>query len=117
MKSFFLTVLLFVLMLTTIVCNALYINRIAFDMQKSIDELPDIGHDRCAEFAEAFYNNWSKKTALVGLSVSYPILDRITEQAALLVACAECGDLYGYRSAIALLRDAIEDMERLEKLF
>ena len=36
--------------------------------------------------------------------------------AAVLSACAACGDLFGYRSALALLQDAIGDVRRLEKI-
>ena len=57
---------------------------------------------------------WEKEVGWVSLSVSFPVFDRVSEQVALLHAAAVCGDLYGYRAAIALLYDAVDDMRRLE---
>ena len=116
MKSFFWSLALFALAVCIIVCNAIYINRVSDRLQKKLEELPDVASDGCVAAAEALYQDWKKQSNLAELSVSYPILDRVTEQAALLVACAECGDEFGYRSAIALLADAIEDMKRLESI-
>ena len=116
MKAFRLTLLLFLLMLCTVLFNALYINRISSDLTNRLDALPDVDDERCLEEALHFCELWEKKSKSVSLSVGYPVVDRITEQAALLAACAECGDLYGYRSAIALLYDAVEDLQRLERL-
>lgn len=114
MKSFVFAFLLFALVVGTIVCNALYINKVANDLTEQLDAMPDIGDTRCAVAANRFYQFWIDKSDFIGLTVSYPILDRITEQAALLSATAQCRDFYGYRSALALLYDAIEDMRRLE---
>ena len=116
MKSFLCTLILFALALAVIFCNAFCINRIADDLQHRLEELPDVGAPDCIAASESLYKEWMKQSKIAELSVSYPILDRVTEEAALLVACAQCGDLHGYRSAIALLSDAIEDMKRLESI-
>ena len=117
MKAFRFALLLFLLMLCIIGCNALYINRLSNDLNERLGALPDIESNACLDEALRFCRDWDSKSKLVSLSVGYPVVDRITEQSALLVACAECGDLYGYRSAIALLYDAVEDLQRLEHLF
>ena len=116
MKSFLWSMILFTLALAVIFCNALYINRVADRLQNKLEALPDVESDACIVASEELYEDWMKQSKWAELSVSYPILDRVTEQAALLVTCAKCGDYYGYRSAIALLTDAIEDMKRLEPL-
>lgn len=104
-------------MLLLILGNALYINRMGFALTERLDRLPDIGTPGCAEGVRDLTDFWQERVGFVLLSVSYPIADRITEQAATLLACAECGDVYGYRTALAMLYDAVEDMQRLERVF
>lgn len=116
MKVFALTLVLFLLMLCVIVCNALYINRMAFSLRDQLDALPAFDDPACADAAHTFLDAWKEQVTLVGLSVEFPIVDRITEHASLLAACADCGDRFGYVSALTLLYDAIDDMRRLETL-
>lgn len=115
MKAFYITALLFLLTLAIVLFNALYINRMTFALRGRLDALPDITDSACVPTVEDFCEDWQKKCNLLSLSVGYPIVDRITEQSALLLSCAKCGDRYGYQSALTLLYDAIEDMERLER--
>ena len=116
MKSFIITLLLLAGMLLGIFANALYINNVANEMLSMLDSLPDVGSDLCAPEARKILDYWNQQSVFVDLSVSYLILDRITEQASLLVAAAECGDLYGFRASLALLRDAVGDMRRFDEL-
>jgi hypothetical protein len=106
--------ILLALMLGTVTVNHIYIKEVFYKMETALDELPDVFAADCLEKAIALENYWEKQVDPVSLSVSYTIVDRVCEYAATLVACAECGDLYGYRTALALLRDAIGDMMRFE---
>lgn len=115
MKVFYVILAVFLLMVGLILCNALYINRLSFDLTERLDALPAVGEAGCEDMAHELLCFWSSKTSLVGISVGYPAVDRISEQAAVLHAAAACGDVYGYRAAVALLRDAIEDLRRLER--
>ena len=116
MKSFLISLLLLLLLLCGIAGNAIYINHVANDMSRMTEALPDIGEEGCVEAAASLRDYWERNVPYVGLSVGYPVTDRVSEQAAVLSACAACGDLFGYRSALALLQDAIGDVRRLEKL-
>lgn len=115
MKSLFLSVSLFAVMLFGIVGNYFYINRVADHMNEQLDGLPDIENASCIDTASGICSYWEKQVDTVGLSVDYKTLDHVSEQCALLLSCASCKDVYGYQTAIALLRDAIEDMRRLER--
>ncbi len=115
MKSFYVSLLLFAVMLGGIVANFVYINRTADEMTAMIDALPALSDPTCSEAAGDLCDYWLEKADLVALSVSYTIVDRIGEQSALLVSCAACHDFYGYHAALALLKDAISDMRRLER--
>lgn len=114
MKVFAITLCLFVLMLGAVAWNALYINRMAFALCAALDALPDAGEAGCAEGAHALFSKWEKKSKWISATVSYPIVDRITEQITLLSVYAELGATREYRSTKALLYDSIEDMRRLE---
>ena len=116
MKSFTVSLLLAALLLGCIVLNNLYINRLADRLLDQLDALPPLDDEHCIEQVDALLANWDAEVEFVRLSVCYPVVDRVCEQATTLLACAECHDLYGYRTALALLRDAIGDMRRLEVL-
>lgn len=116
MKAFGVSIALLLLLSGAITCNYFYINRTADQLESALDTIPDIGDPRCLDAAQELLRDWEERVDWVGLSVSYPIVDRVSEQTVTLVACAECGDLYGFRTAMALLRDAVSDMRRLEKI-
>ena len=116
MKSFIITLLLLAAMLAGIVTNALYINNVVTRMTERLDALPSPDHPDCAAQALALQEYWDKQVRFVDLSVNYSMVDRVSEQVALLSSCAQRGDLYGYYAATALLRDALEDLEHPEKL-
>ena len=117
MKTFCIILVIFVLMIGLILYNALYINRLSFALSERLDAMPDVGDAACVPRARELLDFWNSHTKLVGLSVCYPTLDRLTEQAVTLLACAECNDLYGFRAALALLYDSVGDLRRLENPF
>ena len=116
MKSFVITLLLLGAMLLGILANSLYVNNVVDRMLEMLDQLSDLPHIASAEKARALLDYWNTQLGIVDLSINYLIVDRVTEQALLLVASAEGGDLYGYRAAMTLLRDAVEDLGRLEAI-
>ena len=116
MRSFFISLLLAILLLGCITLNNLYINRLADRMLRQVEALPTLDDPECASLARSLLEEWDEQVELVRLSVGYTVVDRVSEQATTLLVCAECGDLYGYQTALALMRDAIGDMRRLEVL-
>lgn len=115
MKSLYVSLVLFAVMLGGIVTNFVYINRTADKMTEMLDALPALTEPACLEATQEICDFWLEEADLVALSVSYTVVDRVSEQAALLVSCAACHDFYGYHSALALLKDAVGDMRRLER--
>lgn len=115
MKSFYISLLLFALMLGGIVANFIYINRVADEMTEMIDALPALSDPACLSASKNICDFWLEKADLVALSVSFGVVDRVSEQTTLLVGCAACHDVYGYQTALSLLKDAVGDMRRLER--
>ena len=116
MKAFVLSLILLAALILGVIWNYIYINDVFATFTAALDAIPDIGSDACVAACESLRNEWKKHTDTVGLSVCFPILDRVTEQTELLLVCASAGDRFGFESARALLRDALEDMRRLECL-
>ncbi len=116
MKSFVISIILAVLMGGGILANSLYINNVGKKAESMVEQLPEPNHPDCRAQAEALEQAWKKQAKIVHVSVNHTIVDRIGEQVATLVACAKCGDVYGFHTARALLLDALGDMQRLEKL-
>lgn len=114
MKSFVISIILAVLMGGGIVANGLYINNVGRKTEVMVEQIPDPTHPDCRPQAEALEQTWKKQAKIVHISVNHIIVDRIGEQVETLVACAECGDVYGFYTARALLLDALGDMQRLE---
>ncbi|MBQ2735157.1 MAG: hypothetical protein IJF33_04925 [Clostridia bacterium] len=114
MKAFAVSVVLLVVMLLGIVGNYIYINEVSNAMNARLNELPSIDEAGCVKQAQELLSYWESHADTVGLSVSFPIVDRVSEQAKTLLTCAECGDVYGFQVALSLLRDAVGDMCRLE---
>ena len=116
MKSFIATLILCVLMLLGVIGNALYVNTLSNDLLDRLKQIPDVGDPLCVSSVNDFCALWDAHSDWIELSAGFPASDRITEYSLTLLACAEAKDLYGYRTALALLIDSIEDLRRHEQL-
>ena len=115
MKVAFFSMALLLLMLGFILWNALYIKEVFDEMNRQIGGLPSFSDPACLEAAESICRYWEQQADIVGLSVGFSTVDRVSEQAALLQACVACGDFYGFQNAKTLLLDAVGDMHRAER--
>lgn len=115
MKSLIATVVLLSSVLILSVINFIYVNNTADDLCKMLDALPPFDDRALQAAAQEIEDYWKKKENIIGLTVSYPFVDRISEEAARLTVSVQAGDLYGFESARALLYDAAEDMRRAEQ--
>ena len=116
MKSFAATLILALIMLIGIFLNALYINNVGTLLESSVENLPSPTEADCLTHAEQLERAWNDHSKRIHISVNHLIVDRIAEQLATLVACAEVKDVYGFYTARALLLDALGDMRRTERI-
>ena len=114
MKTFWIVLLLFLLMLALIAFNALYINRMSFALEDRISALPEVTDEGCVAAVRSLMDYWCAQELWVELSAGYPTVDRITELLEVLLSYALCRDPGAYLATRALLLDAIEDMRRPE---
>lgn len=115
MKSFYISLILLALLAVGIVWNCIYINDVFSSMNALLDAVPDLTDPNCTAACNRLAEKWEKHTDTVCLSVCFSVLDRVSEEVDLLCASAACGDRYGFEAARAMLRDALEDMRRLEE--
>ena len=115
MRSLIATILLLVLMLLGAAANFIYVNRVADEMVELIDTIPDVGEPLCVEKIDALCKKWEKNAPIVGLTVGFLTVDKLSEHCQTLLSCAKVGDVYGYYSTLSLLKDSIDDVRRLEQ--
>ena len=78
----------------------------------ALPAIPDADTPGLLDGLEAQFNRY--ETGL-SLSVSFPILDRVREQIAAARAYAVSGSDTDYAAALAVLREALNDLDRLER--
>ena len=108
-------VLLLVIALS--VCNALFVTKTEASLLRELDALPAdpdpaVTPSQVADIRE----HLESKEALLGISVSYTVIDKATEALRSLEASAAMGDTEQYRVTLAALTDMLEDIGRLERL-
>ena len=115
MRSLIATVVLFCVMILAATLNFLYVNRVADEMVELAASLPSPTDSTCVEKAAALCKKWEKTAPIVGLTVGFLTVDKLSEHCQTLLSCAEVGDVYGYYSTLSLLKDSIDDVRRLEQ--
>ena len=115
MKSLTVSLILLILMLICVVWNYIYINEVSERLSAMIEALPAPDDPMCGARISELINYWEEQRTAVCLSVSFTVADRISEHAETLAASVACGDRFGFYHSLSLLRDAIEDLRRMER--
>ena len=115
MRSLIATIVLCCIMILAATANFVYVNHIADEMIALADALPSIDDPSCIEKTDELCKTWKKNVSIVGLTVGFLTIDKLSEYCETLHACAQVGDVYGYQTALTLLYDSIDDVRRLEQ--
>lgn len=115
MKSLIATIVLCGLMILATAANFVYVNHISDEMLETLSALPSINDPACLESLDALCAKWEKHAPIVGLTVGFLAVDKLTEHCQTLRSCATVGDVYGFSSTLTLLTDSIDDVRRLEQ--
>ncbi|MBQ8432976.1 MAG: hypothetical protein IJX28_08855 [Clostridia bacterium] len=114
MKSMAVTLLLLALLLVGVIGNHLYINKVGSEMFRRLDALSAPGDAALAEEVREMTEYWKAQRDRLEITVNFLMVDRVGEQLSILSACVESGDIHGAQTARALLRDAVENILRME---
>lgn len=115
MRSLIVTVVLCGLMILAATANFIYVNNLADAMIEIADALPDIDDPISVQKTDELCQKWEKHSPIIGLTVGFSTVDKLSEHCQTLRSCAEVGDVYGYYATLTLLYDAIDDVRRLEQ--
>ena len=115
MKSLIVTIVLCFVMILAATANFIYVNNLANAMSEIAAALPSVDEPMCVDKVEELCQIWEKHAPIVGLTVGFLTVDKLSEHCQTLLSCAEVGDVYGYYSTLTLLKDSIDDVRRLEK--
>ncbi len=115
MRSLIATIVLCCVMFLAATANFIYVNRIADAISEIADALPAIDDPMCAQKADELCQKWEENAPIIGLTVGFQTIDKLSEYCQTLRSCAEVGDVYGYYSALTLLKDSVDDVRRLER--
>ena len=115
MRSLIATIVLCCVMILAAGANFVYVNHLADEMTEMADALPKPNEPNCTTQTAALCQKWEKNAPIVGLTVGFSTVDKLSEHCQTLHSCAAVGDIYGYYSTLSLLKDSIDDVRRLEQ--
>ena len=113
MKTFYVSLLLFALLLTVILLNMFFVRRVTQDMLRLLDELPPC--EEAADAAAALADYWSARKMALGLSVCEDAMLDAETHLIRLLAAADQKEASDFETATRLARTAIlriRDAER-----
>ena len=100
-----------------VIINAVFVGNTVKELTERVESLPDTPDPVATpEEIASIRKLLGSKEPLLELSVSYAVIDKVTETLYCLEAAARAGDIFQYGESLALLMDLVEDIGRLEKL-
>lgn len=114
MKSFVISIILFVLMAVTIAGNSIYINNVTNTLSSMTDELTDI--TAYSEKIDIISDYWNSHIDLISISVNFHETEMITEAILTLRAYSLTPDSPEFKYAKAKLSESLKEMRLGEKI-
>ena len=114
MKGFVLTLIIFALLISGIVINCIFVNKVHKDMHELVDKVspsPSEGNEVLIKQIEKL---WDERKKLLSISVSFSEIDDITNRIDALFASNQSKDAVQIAINIELLQNAIDTLKRLE---
>lgn len=103
------------IVLVSVAGNAVFVRRTVLSMRERVESLPAVPDAGVPGELDELSALFDRREIGLSLSVSFPILDRVREQIAAARAYAITGSEADYTAAIAVLKDVIRDLDRLER--
>ena len=117
MKGCLLAGVILLLVIGAVIINAIYIHHAADELMDMVQRLPIIPDpDETPPAIGKIRESLEKKVPILGITVTYTTIDRVSEALIALESYARTGDLRQYNATLSLLVDLIEELARSEKL-
>ncbi len=115
MKSFYISIVILAIILATVTANFIFINNVSKNLTEHITRLLETPFEqREAEISE-LEQYWEKTREFVSMSVRYTEIDRVDDYVIMISASYKDGNIHDCNQALNLMRDAAEELARLEK--
>lgn len=117
MRGSLIALVILVLIVGTVWGNAAYVCHATESLLAELDALPAVPNPGETPTAvAAVQENFERRSPLLGITVSHSVLDRVRESLVLLETQARTDAPADYASTLALLRELVREIARLEKL-
>lgn len=117
MKGCILAAAILLLVLGGVIVNALFIRHTANQLFEWVEALPDVPNTQETPLTIVdIRQKLEKKVPLLGITVAYTTIDRVSEALISLESFAQTGDIRQYHATLSLLIDLIEELARTEKI-
>ena len=115
MKGFFITLILFSILVAGGILNFFFIHGICNEMNQMISEISDTPSKENEEKIIKVHEHWEKSEKKVSISVSYITIDEIGKLIDAIDVYNRLSDKEQLSYYIALLKNAVENVRRLEQ--
>lgn len=112
MKAFLASTLLFFVLLSLIIGNAVYVHRVSAHIRDELESMNPSNREETLAALEAY---WQRHRKYVALSVSYRELDHLSELLLSLRACLDANDQEDFELYRKIAIDAADELSRLER--
>ena len=116
MRSFIVSSLLFIILITATLLNSFFICSRADRLIDLVNEIPSVDADRCNIALIAFDNEWQKFKKAAAFTTAYSELNKISCVIEELYVHLENKNKYDFDHCIATLRLCLSEISRLEKI-
>ncbi|MBQ9802284.1 MAG: DUF4363 family protein [Clostridia bacterium] len=113
MKSFAVSICIFLLLLAAIVTNTCYVTQVCDTLAEQLTALPEV--EAAEAEAGALFDYWDRQRDLLGISVSAHTLERMSEHLVEMEYAIRCGDAVTFeknRQTALYMCDEIAETER-----
>lgn len=115
MRGFYITGILFLILIVCGVANYIYIGSIYDHMTAIIDKISDVPSEENVQMIEELQKYWESKNTLASVSISYIIIDEVSNMIDSLSAYNQTQNVSEFANAKKLLRNSVDDIKRLEQ--
>ena len=116
MKGFYFALALLLAVGLSVTINAEFVKDTEAALSSAAEAFADIPTEETVSQIQNLRKEFEKAQKKLSFSVNFYALDRVGELLASLEAYARSGDVSGYASTYEMLRDALKDLSRLERV-
>lgn len=115
MRFFYIALIILAVTLSIMIANCIYIKNVSNHLIDAVRSAERLNVHDAIDTVNKIYDYWESQRGKVSLSVSYIEIDRVDDYIVMLKTAADNKNEYEYQNALNLLRDAAEEIARLEK--